>query len=58
MRNYIITPVERKIIQRFLETENHLEGYRMLLSRVKRLNVEDLKAQIALIEAFLAKAEG
>jgi hypothetical protein len=58
MRNYIITPVERKIILRFLETENHLEGFRMLLSRVKKLDVADLKEQIRLIEAFLAKAEG
>ena len=58
MRSYILTESERKIIERFMQNENRLEGFRVLLHRVKRLDIADLKAQIALIEAFLAKAEG
>jgi len=41
-----------------MQNESRLEGFRVLLHRVKRLDIADLKAQIALIEAFLAKAEG
>ena len=57
MRSYIITEIERKVIQRYLERGNHLEGYRMLLHRAKKLDLEDLKKQIELIEQFLRKAE-
>jgi len=58
VRNYIVTPIERKIIERFLSSGDRLEGFRVLQHRLKKLNVEDLQMQVDLIKAFLEKIEG
>ena len=55
MREYILTPTERNIIQTFLETGQRLEGYSMLLNRVHSL--QPVKDDLQLIAKFLAKAE-
>jgi hypothetical protein len=55
MRNYVLTETEKKIVHRFLETSNHLEGYRMLKARMLKLDVDELQNQIDLIKAFKNK---
>jgi len=57
MRGYIITELEKRIIKRFLETGNHLEGFRVLVHRAKKIDIEELREQIALLEKFLQKLE-
>jgi len=57
MRNYIITQQERKIIKAFLERGEKLEGFRMLASRLRKLDLSDVRGQIELIESFLIKIE-
>lgn len=53
MRTYIITELEQKIIKAYLEKGEKSPGFRMLLSRLKTLDLADVRAQIELIEAFL-----
>jgi len=55
MRTYIITEQERKIIKAFLEKGEKLEGFRMLASRLRGLDLDDVRGQVQLIEAFLKK---
>jgi hypothetical protein len=55
MRTYIITEQERKIIRAFLEKGEKLEGFRMLASRLRGLNLDDVRGQVKLIERFLEK---
>jgi hypothetical protein len=57
MRSYLITNLEKKIIKRFLESNNHLEGYRMLVHRAKKLDLKELREQLNLLEKFLKKLE-
>ena len=55
MREYILTPTERKIIQTYLETGQRLEGYSMLLNRLRKL--QPIKDDLKLIQQFLAKVK-
>ena len=55
MRKYILTEQEKTIINRFLETGDRLEGFRMLLCRSK--NIEKVNLDLELIKKFLAKVE-
>jgi len=55
MRSYIITRREREIIKAFLERGERLEGYRMLVSRVRKLDLKDVDQQVQMIKAFLEK---
>jgi len=57
MRSYIITQREREIIKAFLERGERLEGYRMLVSRVRRLDLKDVDQQVQMIKTFLEKIE-
>ena len=56
MREYILTEQEKQIIKKFLETGEKLEGFRMLLSRAKK--IQAINADLDLIKKFLAKVEG
>jgi hypothetical protein len=53
MREYILTDQEKQIIQRYLESGEKLEGFRMLLSRCR--SVESVNADLELIKQFVAK---
>jgi hypothetical protein len=53
MREYILTEQEKQIIKKFLETGEKLEGFRMLVSRVKKMQA--INADLELIKKFLAK---
>ena len=55
MREYILTANERAIIQKYLETGERLEGYAMLVSRVR--NMQTVTADLELIKKFLAKVQ-
>jgi len=57
MRSYIITEREREIIKAFLERGERLEGFRTLLSRLRKLELQDVDHQVKLIKQFLAKVE-
>jgi hypothetical protein len=54
MREYILTENEKAIIKKYLETNERLEGYAMLLSRCR--NIKSVNADLELIKQFLAKA--
>ena len=56
MREYILTEQEKQIIRKYLETGEKLEGFRMLLSRIR--NMQAVSADLELIKQFLAKVEG
>ena len=56
MREYILTQQEKQIIKKYLETGEKLEGFRMLLSRIR--NMQAVNADLELIKQFLAKVEG
>lgn len=53
MRQYILTEQEKTIIKRYLETGQKLKGFRMLLSRAKRL--KRIENDMVLIKEFVAK---
>ncbi len=56
MRKYVLTDVERNIIKRFLENGERLEGYAMLLTRIR--NMQTINSDLELIKKFLSKVEG
>jgi len=57
LRTYILTKYERKIIQRFLETGDKLEGFKVLLHRLrKQFDPKQVKGDLELIEQYLKKA--
>lgn len=53
MREYILTDQERKIIKRYLETGEKLEGFKVLLHRCRHMQV--ITGDLSLIEQFLKK---
>lgn len=53
MRTYILTNSERKIINKFMETAEKLEGFKVLLHRCRHM--KQIKDDLALIQQFLAK---
>ena len=55
MRDYILTPGEKQIIQRYLETGDKLEGFRVLLCRARKQKPEQITEDVDLIKQFLAK---
>ena len=57
MRDYILTPSERKIIKRYLETDDKLEGFRVLLFRVRSHNPKQILDDEELIRQLIVKAE-
>jgi hypothetical protein len=56
MRDYILTPAERQILQRYIETGDKLEGFRTLLCRVRKHDIKQVTVDENLIKEFLAKA--
>jgi len=57
MRNYLITELEKRIIEAFLERGEKLEGFRKLKQRAKALNLDEVKKQVHLIEQFIRKID-
>jgi hypothetical protein len=55
MRGYVLTANEREIIRRYIENEERLEGFAMLLNRCG--SIETVNADLELIKKFLAKVE-
>ena len=56
VRSYILTERERKILKRFVESGEKLNGYRILLHYLKKAR-DQLKDDLTLIEAALEKTE-
>ena len=56
MRDYILTPGERQIIKRYIETGDKLEGFRVLLCRVRKHSQKQVADDEELIKQFIAKA--
>ena len=54
MRNRILTPNEREILQSFLDKNEQLEGFRMLKTRIKRGH-EQLNQDFDLIDQSFKK---
>jgi len=57
MRNQLLTTVEKRIIQEYLETGKKLEGFRVLLFRCRRANLKTVNEDIGLVKQFLNKVE-
>ncbi len=55
MRDYILTPSERQIIKKYIETGDKLEGFRVLLCRVRKHDSKPIMNDEELIKQFLAK---
>ena len=55
MRDYILTPVERKIIKEYLETGKKLEGFKVLLHRARKQKTQQIADDEELLKQFLAK---
>lgn len=56
MRKRVLTPKERQIIKKYLETGEKLENFSVLLHRCR--NMETIGEDLTQIKWFLAKAEG
>jgi len=54
MRQYIVTDLEKQIIDKFLKTGEKLEGFTVLLHRCKRL--QTINTDLELIRQFLKRA--
>jgi hypothetical protein len=54
MRQYILTDLEKQIINKYLETGDKLEGFKVLLHRCRRL--QPITEDLELIRQFLKKA--
>ncbi len=59
MRGYILSPHERKLIKRYLETGDKLEGFKVLLHRLRKqqINPEVIQEDLQLIKELLEKTE-
>lgn len=55
MRQYILTPKEKQIINKFLETGERLEGFTVLLHRCR--NMKTINIDLELIEKFLKASQ-
>jgi hypothetical protein len=55
MREYILTEQERKIIKKYLETGEKLEGFRVLLYRCRHM--KKVQEDLNLIKQLLEKAD-
>ncbi len=56
MRDYILTPGERQIIQEYVTNGKKLEGFYVLLCRVRKHEPDQIISDEELIKQFLAKA--
>jgi oligoendopeptidase F len=56
MRDYILTPIERKIIEEYLESGKKLEGFKVILFRARKQNPKQISTDVELIKQLLAKA--
>ena len=56
MREYVLTPRERKILEDFIESGIKLNGFSVLVIRLKRAS-KRLMADLKLIRATLEKLE-
>jgi len=56
VRSYILTDRERKILKRFIDEDERLNGYRILIHYLKKYR-ESLKLDLELIDAALKKLE-
>jgi len=54
MRQYILTDLEKQVIDKFLKTGEKLEGFRVLLHRCRRL--QTVNEDLELVKQFLKKA--
>jgi len=54
MRTYLLTEQERKIINKFLDTDEKLEGFKVLLHRCRHSQIT-IKTDLELVERLLAK---
>jgi hypothetical protein len=59
MHKKLLTESERKIMVCYLETGNKLEGYRIMLHRLRKNPIQKsiIEEDLKLLEKFLAKAE-
>jgi hypothetical protein len=55
LREYILTPHERHIIEKYLETNEKLEGFKVILHRCRKQNPKIIQEDQQLIEQFLKK---
>ena len=56
MRTYILTEHERKIVERFLENGEKLDGFRVLLYNIRKAKSK-LELDLMLISDLIAKIE-
>jgi hypothetical protein len=57
MRTYILTQKERKILKSYIESNLELNGYSVLMLRLKRAK-KGLDEDLTLVDQALKKAEG
>jgi hypothetical protein len=57
MRTYILTQKERKILKSYIESNLELNGYSVLVLRLKRAK-KGLDEDLTLVDQALKKAEG
>jgi len=58
MRNYILTDHERTLIKRYLETGEKLDGFKVLLHRIRKTPIqpEIVQEDLNLLQELLKKA--
>jgi len=56
VRSYILTDRERRILKRFVDEDEKLNGYRILIHYLKKYR-DSLKSDLELIDAALRKLE-
>jgi hypothetical protein len=57
LRDYILTPGEKRIIKEYLENGNKLEGFYVLVNRIRKHDPKTIASEEDLIRQFLAKVE-
>ena len=58
MRQYILSPQEKEVIQEYLATGKKLEGFKVILHRAKNIDAQTVNNDLELIKKFLSKVEG
>jgi hypothetical protein len=55
MRTYILTNKEREMVEVFLENPRHLklEGFKVLLHRIRKMDMDRVEDDLKLIERLL-----
>lgn len=57
MRQYILSPQEKEVIQEYLSTGKKLEGFKVILYRARNIDEKAVNSDIELIKKFLDKVE-